>query len=82
MRVTIMFLLHFLLIKRNYRAFYLPNFLFDADQNAPCSLVTYLRFMQFSYTEIGNFPEDFIPLNEMSNFDTPRWATFMKILCF
>ena len=72
MRVTIMFLLHSLLIKRNYVIFDLRNFLFDAAQNAPFCLVIYLRLMQFSYIDIGNFPHDFIPLNEIRNFDTPR----------
>ena len=26
--------------------------------------------MQFSYTDIGNFPDDFMSLNELSNFYT------------
>ena len=30
----------------------------------------YLRLVQFSYMEIGNFPGDFISLNEIRNFDT------------
>ena len=33
MRVTIMFLLHFLLIKKNYFIFDFCNFSVDADQN-------------------------------------------------
>ena len=43
LRVTIMFLFYFLLIKRNYVIFDLHNFLVDADQNATFSLLTYLR---------------------------------------
>ena len=57
MKVTVMFSIPFLLVKRNYIIFDLRNFLFDADQNAQFSLLTYLRLRQFSYTEIGNFPE-------------------------
>ena len=38
--------------------------------------------MQFSYTEIDNFPDDFIPLNEVRNFDTLIFATFMAIFMF
>ena len=34
---------------------------------------------QFSYTKIGNFPDDFIPLNEIHYFDTLIQATFMTI---
>ena len=37
---------------------------------------------QFSYTQTGNFPNDFIPLNEICKSDTPKLATFMTILCF
>ena len=47
MRVTITSLLHFLLIKINYVIFDLRNFLFDADQNGPFSLLTYLRHTIF-----------------------------------
>ena len=57
MSVTIMFLLHFLLIKRNYYIFDFGNFQFDTDQNATFPLLTYLRPTQFSYTERGNFPD-------------------------
>ena len=57
-------------------------FIFNKDQNATFSLLTYLRLTQFSYTEKGNFPDDFIPLNEIRNFDTLILATFMTILCF
>ena len=77
-----MFLLHFLLIKRNYFIFDLLNFSVDADQNATFPLLTYLRLTQFCYTEIGNFPDDVISFNEIHNFDTLIWATFMMILCF
>ena len=55
MRVTILFLLHYLLIKTNDVIFDLRNFLVDADQTAALSLLTYLRLTQFSCTEIGNF---------------------------
>ena len=58
--MTIMFLSLFLSIKRNNVIFYLCNFLFDVDQNAQFSLLTYLRRTQFSYTEIGNFSDDFM----------------------
>ena len=44
-RVTFAFLAHFLIMKRNYFISDLNNFLFDADQNAKFSLLTYLRFM-------------------------------------
>ena len=57
---------------RNYVIFDMHFFLFDADQNATFSLLAYLRLTQFSYTEIGNFPDDCIPLNEIGNFDTPK----------
>ena len=58
------------------------NFLFDTDQNSTFSLLSYVRLMQFSYTKTGNFPDDFISLNEIRNTDTLRLATFMTILCF
>ena len=54
-------------------------FIFNKDQNATFSLLTYLRLTQFSYTEIGIFPDNFISLNKIHNFDTPRLATFMTI---
>ena len=69
MRV-IMFLLHILMLRRDYIIFNLCNILFDADQNAQFSLLTYLRLMQFSYTKIGNFPDDFMFLNEWLHFYT------------
>ena len=71
MRVTIMLLLHFLLIKRYDFIFDLHNFSVDTDQNATFPLLTFLRLTQFPYTKIGNFPDDFIPFNEICNFDTP-----------
>ena len=74
MRVTIMFLLDFLLIKRNYvkKIFTYTIFLVDTNQNAIISFLTYLRLMQFSCTKIGKFPDSFISLNRIQNFDTPR----------
>ena len=77
MGVAIRFLLHFLLIKRNYFIFDLSNFSIDADQNAAFPLL-----MQVSYTKIRNYPDDFIFFNEICNFDTTILATFMTILCF
>ena len=43
MKVIMMFLSHFLFIERNYVIFDLRNFLFDADQNATCFLLTHLN---------------------------------------
>ena len=75
--MTIIFLLlfffFFLLIKRNYTIFDLRNFLFDAYQNGPFSPLTYLKVTQVSYTQIGNFHDDFVPLSEIRNFNTPRF---------
>ena len=76
------FIFIFLIIKRNYIIFDLRNFLFDADQNAPFPILTFLRLTHFSYIEIGNFSDDFMYLNETSNFHTPREATCRTILCF
>ena len=70
MRMAIMFLLDFLLIKRNYKFSTYVIFVVDANQNAIFSLLTYFRLTQFSYTEIGNFPNDFISFNENRNVDT------------
>ena len=77
-----MLFLHFLLIIRNYIFLDSCNFLVDADQNAKFSLSTYFRLTQFSYTEISNFPDDFIPLNEICNFDALILATFMTFYVF
>ena len=44
-------------MKRNYVIFDFSNFQSDADQNAEFSL---LRLMHFSYTKIGNFPDNFM----------------------
>ena len=52
----------------------------DADQNAALPLLTYLRLTQFSHTEMGNIPDDFISFNEIRNFGTLILADFMKIL--
>ena len=82
MSMTIMLLIHFLLIKRNYFIFDFHNSLFDTYQNATFPLLTYLRLLQFSHTEIGNFPDKFMSFNEICIFDTPILATFMMILCF
>ena len=82
MRVTIMFILHFLLLRESYAIFDLHNFVVDADQNATFSFLTYLRLTQFSYTEIGNFSDNFISLKEKRNFDTLRFATFITIFMF
>ena len=79
MRVTVMFLLHFLLIKRNYFIFYLCNFLVDTDQNATFPLLNYIILMQFSNNEIGNFPDNFKSFNKLSSFDTLILATFMTM---
>ena len=58
------------------------QFLADTDQNATLPFLTYLRLKQFAYTEIGNFPDDFIPFNEIRNSDALILATFIPILCF
>ena len=70
-----MFLLHFVLIRRKYFILDSNNFLVDTDQNATF-LLTGLRLMQFSYTKIGNFPDDFISFNKMHNFDTVLFGNF------
>ena len=57
MRMTIMFFLMTLLIRRNYIIFNVCNFLVDADQNATFSLLTYSRLTQFSCTKSGNFTQ-------------------------
>ena len=77
MKVTLVLVLHFLFLKRNYFIFNLHNFLVDADQNTTFPLLTLLT--QFSYTETGNFPDDFIFFSEICNFNTPRQATFITI---
>lgn len=82
LRVTIMLLLRFLLLKRNYIIFNERNVLVDADQNATFSLLTYLKLAQFSYTVIGNFPDDFVPLHKIRHFDRLILATFMTIFMF
>ena len=69
MRVTIVFLIYFLLIKIKDVTCDLRNCLFEADQNAQ-HFLSWLT--QFSYTETGNFLDDFIPLNEMCSFDIQR----------
>ena len=64
----------FFLNKEKLRNFLLMQFSvkFDTDENATFSLLTYLRLTQFYCIEIGNVPEDFIFLNEIHKFDTPR----------
>ena len=79
MKVTLVLVLHFLFLKRNYFIFNLHNFLVDADQNTTFPLLTLLT--QFSYTETGNFSDD-MSLNKTRNFETPRLAIFMTILSF
>ena len=44
--------------------------LFDADQKAQFSLSTYSILRQLSHTEVGNFPDDFMFLNEWHHFYT------------
>ena len=44
--------------------FDLSHFLFDADQNALFFLKTYIRLLQFSHIETGNFLDYFMVLNE------------------
>ena len=44
--------------------------------------LSYLRLMQFSYTEIGNFHDDPLSLNEIGNFDTPRWKLSRRFYSF
>ena len=57
----------------------LRNFLFDAVQNASfSSLDLFNTYMVFLY-EIGNFPDDFILLNEICNFDALKLASFQTI---
>ena len=58
MRVTIMFLLHFLLIKDNYVVFDLA--IFWLTQIKVQHFLSLLK--QYSYTEISNFPDDFMIL--------------------
>ena len=69
-------------MKKNYIIFDLRKFLVDADHNATFPILTYLRLTQFSHTEMDNFSDDFISLNQILNFDTLKLATFMTILCF
>ena len=69
-RKTCMFSLHFLKIKRYNVIFDLSNFSINIDQNGTFSLLTYVRLMQFSCTEIGNFTDDFMSLNKIHNFNT------------
>ena len=77
----LMFLfLFFFLMKRNYIILNLHNFFIDTDQNAPFFLFTYLGLTQFSYTEIGNFHDDFMSLNRIHNFDTRRFAISQQFL--
>ena len=78
MRVTIMYLLHFLLMKRNHVIFDLRNFLVDADQNATFPLLIYLRLIQFSYTKIGNFFDRLTDLTFLSHLASA--STFLMIL--
>ena len=66
MRVTYIFITLFFKVKRNYLNFNLLNFLFDAQIRMLHCTVFLHRL-----TEIGKFPEDFIPLKEIQNFDTP-----------
>ena len=56
----------FFLNKEKLRNFLLMQFSvkFDTDENATFSLLTYLRLTHISYTEIGNFPDDYIFLND------------------
>ena len=82
MRVAIMFLLHFFVNREILLIFNLCNFLVDTAQNAIFTLFTFLRLTQFSCTEIGNFVDDFMPLNKIRNFHTLRWTTFLTIFCF
>ena len=47
----------------------LCNVLFDREEYAHFSLLTYFRLKQFFYNKIGNFPDNFMPLNEiLGNF--------------
>ena len=66
------YLLHFLKIKRCNINVDLHSFLFNVDQNAQLSLLTYLRVIQFSCTEIGSFPDDFMSLNDIHSLHTSR----------
>ena len=67
-------------IKRHNVIFDLRNFVSYLDQYARLALLTYLRPMQFIYTERGNFPDDFMSFNEISNFYTPMITTLRTIL--
>ena len=58
--------------EEEWHHFELRNWLFDTDQNAQLSLLTYLRLMQFSYTKRGSFPDSLMSLNEIRNFHTLR----------
>ena len=55
----------------------LRNFLFNVNQNVRFSLFAYLRRTQFSCTEIHNFPDDFMSLNEIRNFSHRDWQLCM-----
>ena len=55
MRVTIMVLLFFWLIKRNYIIFDISNFLFDANQNATFSLLTHQDLSNFLALRYATF---------------------------
>ena len=75
-RMAIMFLLHFFFKEINsYNVnFDLHNFLFNIGQIVQFSL------SEFSCTEIGNFPDRYMYLNQVCNFYTPRYATFQTVL--
>lgn len=74
------FLLHFKTKKqKKWHYFWLSNLLFNIDQNA-FSPLTYIKSLQFSPTEIGKFPDNFMALNKIHNFHTSRYATILVVL--
>ena len=62
----------FLIIRRNCVIFF-TNAIFGLTHiEIHKFLLIYLRRVQFSYTTRGNFPDDFMSLNKIHNFHTPR----------
>ena len=75
-----MFFITLFVIKEKLLNFQLAQFFVDTDQIATFPLLTYLKLTQISYSEIRNFPDDFISFNEKRSSETLRKATFMTIM--
>ena len=56
--------------------FNLSNFLFNAEENAQLSLLTYLRLTQFSYTKIGSFLDDLMSFEQDTQFSHTEIGNF------